>query len=138
MNKDTYAAEGSICNLKADSDSASNIPSEIESITDDYVEIKIQNPKAWMYRGAEHQPFNVICDLKKLSNSNGTERRTTRPIKGGGPNDGFINGGGVVVVNTDDLIIKEASVQWKKPPMTYDVSFFSFIHKNISLLGIIL
>lgn len=125
MNKDTYVAEGSSCNIKADSTSSSTISSEIESITDNYVEIKIQDPKTWMYnKRSEHQAFNVICDLQKLSNSNGTERRTTRPIKGGGPNDGFINGGGVVVVNTDDLTIKEASVKWKKPPMTYDVSFF--------------
>ena len=110
MNKDTYAVEGSSCNIKADSTSASTISSEIESITDNYVEIKIQDPKTWMHsKGSEHQAFNVICDLKKLSNSNGTERRTTRPIKGGGPNDGFINGGGVVVVNTDDLTIKEAN-----------------------------
>ena len=45
----------------------------------------------------------------------------TRTIKGGGPNDGFINGGGVVVVNSNDLLIINASVQWKKPPLTHDV-----------------
>ena len=122
MTKEMYAKEGSSCYLKADSTSASTIPAEIESILDSYAEIKIPDPKAWMYRGSEYQGLNVICDFKMNSDKNTTERRTTRTIKGGGSNDGFINGGGVVVVNSNDLLMINASVQLKKPPLTHDVS----------------
>ena len=122
IGKDDYTMEGSNCRIKPDFVSASTISADIESIGDDYVEIKIQDPKTWMYRGSEHQVFEIICDLKVNGNGNATETRTTRPIIGGGPNDGFINGGGIVVVDSNDLRVDEASVQWKKPPMTHDVS----------------
>ena len=119
MNKDTYAIEGSSCRLKSDSNLASiQIQEvEIESISDSYVQIKIPNPKTLTYNA-----FNIICDFKTLSNQNGTEQRSTRPIKGGGPNDGFINGGGVVIVNSNDLEITNASAEWKEPLMTHNVS----------------
>ena len=119
MNQDVYTIEGSTCRLKSDSNLASiQIQTvEIESISDSYVQIKIPNPKTLTYT-----PFNIICDFKMHSNQNGTERRSTRPIKGGGRNDGFINGGGVVIVNSNDLEITNASAVWKEPPMTYNVS----------------
>ena len=131
MGKDEYIKEGSNCRIKPDFVSASTISAEIESIGDDYLEIKIQDPKTWMYRGSEHQAFEIICDLNAHGNGNGTETRTTRPIIGGGPNDGFINGGGIVVVNSNKLRVDDASVQWKKSPMTYDVSFVFICKKTL-------
>ena len=129
MGKDEYIKEGSNCRIKPDLISASTISAEIELIGDDYVEIKILDPKNWMYRGSEHQAFEIICDLK--AHDNATKTRTTRPIIGGGPNDGFINGGGIVVVNSNDLRVDDASVKWKKSPMTHDVSFVFICKKTL-------
>ena len=130
MNKDNYAIEGSSCTLNSDSKVATiQIQQvELESISDSYVQIKIPNPKTMTYNA-----FSIVCDFKTLSNQSGTERRSTRQIKGGGRNDGFINGGGVVLVNSNDLKIINASVVWKKSSMTYDVSLVIRCLKNANL-----
>lgn len=128
MNKDTYSKEGSSCILTSGKNTSLEVSSEIESITNNFVQIKLTKLEEWIkYDENEHETsFNVICDLKltrmqEIATRNTRERRETRPIKGGGPNDDFIYGGGVTIVNSTDIEINNVSVKWKKPPMTYDV-----------------
>ena len=133
MNIGTYAKEGSTCSLTPNSNGLANgtsIPAEIESITSDYVEIRVDQPKKWMYnKESQHQSFKVVCYLKTQS-GNSTEERSTRPTIGGGTYDDYIYGGGITVVNSNDIRVKDVSATWKQPPMTYDVSKYFCIKYN--------
>ena len=122
INKETYLKEGSTCTLKPNSNATLSVEAKIESIANDFAEIRVEEPKTWMYNNeSQHQSFNVICYLKQQS-VNRTEERTTRPIVGGGMLDEYIYGGGITVVNSNDININGVVVKWKEPPMTYDVS----------------
>ena len=126
INEETYTKEGSTCTLKPNSNATSSIEAKIESLSNDFAEIRVDRPKTWKHgwinnKESQHQSFNVICYLKQKS-ENITEERTTRPIVGGGMDDEYIHGGGLTVVNSNDIKIKDVSVPWKQPPMTYDVS----------------
>ena len=127
INKETYTKEGSTCALKATLNATLSVEAEIESIENDFAEIRVEQPKTWMYsKESQLQSFNVICNLNRQS-ENSTEVRTTRPIVGGGMADEYIYGGGVTVVNSNDIKINDVLVKWKEPPMTFDVS------KNFSI-----
>ena len=122
INKESYTKEGSTCTLKPNSNATLSVEAKIESIANDFAEIRVEKPKTWMYNSeSQHQSFNVICYLKQQS-KNSTDERTTRPIVGGGMHDEYIYGGGITVVNSNDIKINDVAVKWKQPPMTYDVS----------------
>ena len=127
LNKNRYTKEGSSCILKSDSGGELSsqvgiIRSKIQSITNNFVQIKLKKVEKWK---RIYQTFNVICDLN-LRRSNTTEKRQTRPVSGGGPNDENIYGGGVTIVNSTDIEIDKVTVTWTKPPMTHNVSIMYF------------
>ena len=132
MNKDTYKKEGSYCFLTGSVNKFRNVSSEIESITDNDVQIRVTfdeikykiNPNG-SFNENRHETFSVTCDLKTRLDNITRETRTTRPIKGGGMYDEFIYGGGVTVVNSIDIPINNVSVELNKPPMSYNVSHVS-------------
>ena len=96
---------------------------DIEMIGVNYIEIKIAKPEDWMYSANRHQTFDVMCSMKKRQ-SNVAEKRSTRPFLTDGKDGNFIYGGGVSVVDSNEIRIQNVSVQMKEPPMKYDVCLY--------------
>ena len=116
--------EGSTCALSNPNSTKFTVSSEIEIISNGFAEIKVNQPENWMYAESQYKVFDVICNFQKRS-QNATEQRTTRPVRGGGNSDQFVYGGGIGVVNSNDIKINNVSVKWKHSPMTYDVSYLN-------------
>ena len=95
----------------------------IEMIGVNYIEIKVAKPEDWMYSATRHQTFDVMCSMKKRR-SNVTEEMSTRPFLTDRKDGNFIYGGGVGVVDSNGIRIKNVSVQIKEPPMKYDVGLY--------------
>ena len=121
INDDAYSKEESNCILT--SNATVMATTGIEMIGVNYIEIKIAKPDDWMYSANRHQTFDVMCSMKKRR-SNVTEEKSTRPFLTGGKDGNFIYGGGVRVVDTNGIRIRNVSVQMRDPPMKYDVSSY--------------
>ena len=119
INGDAYSKEGSDCSLTSNGTVIAT--TGIEMIGVNYIEIKIAKPEDWMYSANRHQTFDVMCGMKKRR-SNVTEEKSTRPFLTDGKVGNFIYGGGVRVVDSNGIRIRNVSVQMKEPPMKYDVS----------------